>query len=298
MRAAAGDRVEEGARRVEAEQGVDVPQVFAKEMVEEAVEAAGMVVAIPPEPVGALGDIDFVPGSLEGGCVVAERSFFGCEEGPCGVQRVPGLIVFGVADPDGEVVADPASGEEAWECVVRAGVLQGSEPTFTGRMWAASGDAMVEGAEKRDAAVGVVLPAVFAVQDDGDEGGGVMAAGVADGVELGHEVAGGSGAGASLVVKADLVGHGVVAEDDGELVVRLADFPGAIEQLGMADVAAAIAADLAAGRTSQNFFIGRDPLQPRLGEQGDDRLGDGTFAGPHAGGAFAEVVNMGVDRAP
>ena len=124
-----------------------------------------------------------------------------------------------MADPDGEVVADPASGEEAWECVVR-GVLTEELADLYRADVGASGDAMVEGAEERDAAVGVVLPAVFAVEDDGDEGGGVMAAGVADGVELAHEVAGGSGAGASLVVEADLVGHRVVAEDDGELVVR------------------------------------------------------------------------------
>ena len=84
--------VEEGARRVEAEQGVDVPQVFAKEMVEEAVEEAGMVVAVPPEPVGALGDVDLVPCFFERGCGSwRSGSFFGYEEGPCGVQRSPRL---------------------------------------------------------------------------------------------------------------------------------------------------------------------------------------------------------------
>ena len=35
------------------------------------------------------------------------------------MQRVPGAVVFGVADPDREVVADPASGEEALQGIGR-----------------------------------------------------------------------------------------------------------------------------------------------------------------------------------
>ena len=71
---------------------------------------------------------------------------------------------------------------------------------------------------------------------------------------------GGRRPGAALIMEADLVGHRMVAEDDRQLVLRLVHLPRAVEQLGMADVAPAVAADLAVGRTSQDFFIGRDPV--------------------------------------
>ena len=84
-----------------------------------------MIVAVPPEPVGALGDVDFVPGFFQSGRFVAQRSLFGRQERSRGVKRVPRLIVFGVADPDREIVADPASGEEAMQACRRAGALRG-----------------------------------------------------------------------------------------------------------------------------------------------------------------------------
>ena len=40
------------------------------------------------------------------------RSLFGYQELAGGVKAVPGPVVFGMADPDGEVVADPASREQ------------------------------------------------------------------------------------------------------------------------------------------------------------------------------------------
>ena len=80
--------------------------------------------------------------------------------------------------------------------------------------------ALVERAEERDAAVGVVFPAVLAVEDDRDERRRVVPAGVADGVQLAQEIVGGGRAGAALVVEADLVGHRVIAEDDRQLVLR------------------------------------------------------------------------------
>ena len=109
---AARDRREQGARRVAAQQRVDIAQVLAEQVVEQAVKGAGMVVAIPPEPVGALGDVDLVPGAGERGRIVPAGSLFLDQERASGVEGVPALVVLGMADPDGEVVADPAAGEE------------------------------------------------------------------------------------------------------------------------------------------------------------------------------------------
>ncbi len=116
-------------------------------------------------------------------------------------------------------------------------------------------------------------------------------------VQLAHEVGGRDRPGTALVVKPDLVGHRMVAKDDRQLVPGLADLPGPIEQLGMADVAPAVAADLAAGRAAQDLFVGRDPLDPVLGQERDHRLADRALAGPHAPRPFAEVADVALDGA-
>jgi alpha-amylase/alpha-mannosidase (GH57 family) len=84
-----------------------------------------------------------------------------------------------------------------------------------------------------------------AVEDYRDERRRIIPAGVADRVELAEEVVHGDVARAALVVEPDLVRHRVVAEDDRQLVLPLTDSPGAVKQFGVADVAPAVAADLA-----------------------------------------------------
>ena len=106
-----------------------------------------------------------------------------------------------------------------------------------------------------------------------------------------------TGPGTPLVVEADLVRHRMVAEDDRQLVIRLADLPGPIEQLGMADVAPAVAADLAVGRAAQDLLVGRDPLDAVLGQERDHRLADRALAGPHAARPFAESSGVALDGA-
>src|SRR5262245_11937967 len=88
-------------------------------MIEQRVQRARMVVAVPPEPIGALRDVDFVPGSFQSGSIVAQGSFLCHQKRTGGVKGVPRLVVFGMADPDRKVVADPASGEEAVQGVDR-----------------------------------------------------------------------------------------------------------------------------------------------------------------------------------
>ena len=212
------------------------------------------------------------------------------------VQGVPGAVVLVVADPDGEVVADPAPGEEARQGVGRR-VLAEELPDRHGRDALVARGVLVEGAEERDAAVGEVFPAVLAVEDDGHESRGVVPAGVADGVQLAEEVGGGDLAGAALVVEADLVGEGVVAEDDGQLGARLGDLPGAIQQFGVADVAPAVAADLAVGRTAEDLLIRGDPPDAVPGQQRDHRLRDRPLARPHPARGRAEVLAVRRDGA-
>ena len=157
--------------------------------------------------------------------------------------------------------------------------------------------ALVERAEERDAAVGVVFPAVLAVEDDRDERRRVVPAGVADGVQLAQEVGRGDRPGTALVVEPDLVRHRMVAEDDRQLRFALAHLPGAVEQLGMADVAPAVAADLAAGRAAQDLLVGGDPLDAVPGQQRDQGLADRALAGPHAPWRRSEAPQVAFDGA-
>ena len=112
-----------------------------------------------------------------------------------------------------------------------------------------------------------------------------------------HEVGRGDRPGTALVVKADLVGHRMVAKYDRQLVSGLAHLPGPVEQFGMADVPAAVATDLAARRAAQDLFVGRDPLDAVLGQERDQRLADRAFTGPHAPWSFAEEADVALDRA-
>src|SRR5262249_9283931 len=60
------DRREQDAGWVAVEQGKNVAQVLAEEVIEEGVERARVIVAIPPEPVRALGDVELIPGARQG----------------------------------------------------------------------------------------------------------------------------------------------------------------------------------------------------------------------------------------
>src|SRR6185312_6297112 len=102
---------------------------------------------------------------------------------------------------------------------------------------------------------------------------------------------------AALVVEADLVGHGVVAEDDRQLLALLLNLPGSIQQLGVTHVSAAIPANLPMERAGEDLFVGRDPLDPVPGEKRNHRLADGSFAGPHSSRALAKVLEVALDRA-
>ncbi len=148
-----------------------------------------MIVAVPPEPVGALGDIELVPGLRQtAGSCLPERSSLD-EERAGGVQRVPAPVIFGMADPDGEVVADPASGEQVVQRIVRGMVAEKLADLDRPDLPVAGGG-LVERTEERHPAVRVVFPAVLAVENDRDERRRIMAAGVADRRHLAHEVGG------------------------------------------------------------------------------------------------------------
>ena len=63
----------------------------------------------------------------------------------------------------------------------------------------------------------------------------------------------------------------------------------------MADVAPAVAADLAVGRAAEDLLVGGDPVDAVPGQQRDHRLADRALARPHAPRALAEAPRVALD---
>src|SRR5262249_54882350 len=80
---------------------------------------AGVLVAVPPEPVAALGDVDLFPGALD--VLESYPALRGTQAQVLAgdVQGVPGSIILLVADPDGKVVVDPAPRKQVWQSIAR-----------------------------------------------------------------------------------------------------------------------------------------------------------------------------------
>src|SRR5579871_6523893 len=113
--AAPTDRPAQFGRRRVAEDQVNVLQMLAKQEIKQGILARRMFVAIPPEPVAALGNVDLLPGPAN--AVRGNMLLLGaCSQMFAGaVQGVPGRVILLMAYPDGEVVVDPAAGKQRSE---------------------------------------------------------------------------------------------------------------------------------------------------------------------------------------
>src|ERR1700683_251156 len=97
-------------RRFDAEDAVDVLEVKPEELVEKEVGINGEVGAVPPEPVAALGGVDFPPGLLRGFLRDIPLGDALDQEVAGFLQPFPALIFLGIADPDIEITPDPRAG--------------------------------------------------------------------------------------------------------------------------------------------------------------------------------------------
>ena len=90
---------------------IHVPQMAPEELVELEVVVGRVVVAVPPEPVAALGNQQLLEGLLP---VCRVRSRRDASEHLPGVAELPPAAeVVAVADPDEEVAVDPRAGKDA-----------------------------------------------------------------------------------------------------------------------------------------------------------------------------------------
>src|SRR5207245_195180 len=106
-----------------------------------------MVLAKPPEPVAAFGNVQLLPGAAE--LLGADNSLLRSLQQMLArlVERVPGGIVFLMTNPDGEVVTDPATGKEMRQRVARRMFFQ--EGADLDRLEVARADtALIKGAEE------------------------------------------------------------------------------------------------------------------------------------------------------
>ena len=148
------------------QQPICVPQMAPKQIVELEIVGRRMIVAVPPEPVAALGDEHFFPRFGDRGGVGRRRLVQGL---PRVCELTPAALIVGMADPDVEVGVDPRSGEDARQFGrrrrrFRAGFAHRHSPQL-----GVSGEPAVYGPEERATAPLEVFPRVLTVEDDRDE---------------------------------------------------------------------------------------------------------------------------------
>src|SRR5262245_39669367 len=122
-----------------------------------------MIVAVPPEPVAALGD-QHLFARLSKRCRIGRRR--SVERKTRLRELVPGAPIVVVADPDIEVGVDPRAGKD------RLQLPPGRVDRLTHRDRPQLGmvrETTVQGAQKWPAASFEMFPGVFAVEDDWDQ---------------------------------------------------------------------------------------------------------------------------------
>src|SRR5438034_2883243 len=120
-----------------------------------------------------------------------------------------------------------------------------------------------------------MLPAVFAVENDTDQGRLATVDRLADAPQMVDEILGGGDRLAALVMEADHVAESVVAKNDAQLMARLGDLVGPIHPIGVAHMPPAVAAHEALRGMAQNLLIGGDPADAMLRQQRQHRLAAG-----------------------
>src|SRR5260370_33157018 len=127
---------------------------------------------------------------------------------------------------------------------------------------------LIKGAEEGHAAAGIMLPAVLAVENDTDQSRLSTGDRLADAPQVLYEVVGGRDRITPLVMETDHIAQGVIAEDDGQLVTPFADLVRPVHLVGVAHVAAVIAADKAVSGCTEDLVIGGGPADAVLGQYG------------------------------
>src|SRR6516225_1605097 len=101
-----------------------------------------MIVAKPPEPVASLSNIKLFPCPCQGGRRHVRLRLGLQKKLPRLVEKVPGGVILVMADPDGEIVRYPASGEEATDAICGRMVAQVFAHAYRPDRWMPRGAAI------------------------------------------------------------------------------------------------------------------------------------------------------------
>src|SRR5262249_42960678 len=137
--------------------------------------------------------------------------------------------------------------------------------------------------------------AVFTVEDDADQRRVITLHGGPYAVQLAQEVVGRRDRVAALIVEADHVAQGVVAENDAKLRAVLNHLVGPVQVVGIPDVALRVAEGEPRRGRAGDVFVRRDPPDAVLVEEGKHRLTNGAFGRPRPTRGCAEPLRVHFD---
>src|SRR5260370_31628371 len=103
------------------------------------------------------------------------------------MEGVPGGIVLFVADPDREIVVNPAAGKQRWQRVARRMLVEILADLQRMNI-AGPRAALIECAQKTYSAPWIMLPAVFTIKNDSNQGWGLTVDGLADVAEMTEKI--------------------------------------------------------------------------------------------------------------
>ena len=274
-------------RRLLAKRPIGPAKMLAKERVELAVVRRRVVVAVPPEPVAALGGENRVERDA-----TALRTELGRPRREALTELAqlgPGAAVVAVAHPDTEVGVDPRPRKEPCE---RLGWASRRGAHLHRVDVRGLGQALIQRPQKRAPATRVVLPGILAVEDHRHRHGLGAARQVrADAAQARHEVVHGRAGRPALVGEPDEVRQAVVAKEHAHFPVPAVDGM-RLKALGRPGGAASERA-----RPHQDVLVGGHPAEPRPGDCRGRQLRHAAFWGPHPGRPRSEPALVCVDGA-
>ena len=271
-------------------QAIQARQVVAEQAVEAGHRGRRIVVAEPPEPVGALAH----------GKLGLRRGGRGLVQAPAGgdqviallrrAQQLPGAVLVRVPYPGGQVAIDPASRHQRRQGARVFPVLRQAFAEGGAAYALVAGQQRIHVVEEIVGVVGIVFPGVLAIEDHRHDGGLPRRRRFPDLVQLGHEMPGGIAAVPFAVFEADQVRQALVAEEQGE-AGRLGQAPGAVQVF----VARRRVGAVALQAVRQHGLAGGGPLDALGRDQLQKRRGHGAFGRPQARRRRPEAQAVAVD---
>ncbi len=192
-----------------------------------------------------------------------------------------------MADPDVKVGIDPRTGRDSLHRGDFARFTQGFADGEGADVRVAR-NPPVELAQKFAAVAGVILPGIFAVENQrqGQRAARVHAFG--DGADAAVEVFGGRARVHAAVNEADQIGKIMIAKDAGDFAFAETYSQRRVQAIGIRGHAFAVAAETDIQRAAEHAFVAREPAKAQFGGDGKRVVRDRAFRRPEADGRRAK----------